>query len=87
MSLLKQDKDKDRKFYQQMSLLAVIPALIIVSPMIGFFIGDYLDDRFETSPYLVIAGLIVGFAAAGIETARMIKKSGVMKDKIDKDEN
>lgn len=49
-------------------LLLAIPTLLIVSPLVGFWVGDWLDRRFHTGPWLGIAGLVVGFAAAGRET-------------------
>ena len=48
--------------------LLTIPTLLIVSPLVGFFIGGWLDRRFKTEPWLGILGLAVGFAAAGRET-------------------
>ena len=49
-------------------LLLSIPTLLIVSPLVGFFVGSWLDWRLTTAPWLGIAGLAVGFAAAGRET-------------------
>ena len=49
-------------------LLLAIPTILIVAPLVGFFIGNWLDRRFKTSPWLGIIGLILGFAAAGRET-------------------
>ena len=49
-------------------LLLAIPTLLIVSPMVGFFLGSWLDRRLKTSPWLGILGLILGFAAGGRET-------------------
>lgn len=49
-------------------MLLAIPTLLIVSPLIGFFAGDWLDRRFRTSPWLGILGLVIGFAAGGRET-------------------
>ncbi len=80
MSLLRPDKENDRKFYRQMSVLAVIPTLLIVSPIVGFFVGDWLDNKFDTAPVFVIIWVILGFASAGREIFRLAKKSGVMKD-------
>src|SRR5437867_4312715 len=37
-------------------LLLSIPTLLIVSPLVGFFIGSWLDRRLKTSPWLVIIG-------------------------------
>ena len=49
-------------------LLLSIPTLLIVSPLVGFFIGSWLDRRLKTSPWLVIIGLILGFVTAGRQT-------------------
>jgi F0F1-type ATP synthase assembly protein I len=49
-------------------LLLAIPTLIIVSPLVGFFLGNLLDRWLKTSPWFGIAGLVLGFAAGGRET-------------------
>jgi ATP synthase protein I len=55
-------------------LLLTIPTILIVAPLVGFFIGNWLDRRFNTSPWLVILGLILGFVAAGRETYRLYRR-------------
>ena len=50
-------------------LLLAIPTLLIVAPLVGFFLGSWFDRRFKlTTPWFGIAGLVLGFAAAGRET-------------------
>ena len=51
-----------------------IPTLLIVAPLVGFFLGSWLDRRFATGPWLGIAGLAVGFAAAGRETYQIYRR-------------
>ena len=48
--------------------MLAIPTLLIVSPLVGFFLGSWVDRRLKTSPWLTITGLILGFVAAGRET-------------------
>ena len=48
-------------------MLLAIPTLLIISPLVGFFLGDLGDKRFHTSPWLAVAGLVLGFVAAGRE--------------------
>jgi F0F1-type ATP synthase assembly protein I len=55
-------------------LLLTIPTILIVAPLVGFFIGNWCDKRFHTSPWLVIIGLILGFVAAGRETIRIYRR-------------
>ncbi len=49
-------------------LLLAIPTLLIVSPMVGFLLGNTLDRWLKTPPWFGILGLILGFGAAGRET-------------------
>lgn len=55
-------------------LLLAIPTLLIVAPLVGFFIGNWFDRRFNTSPWFVILGLILGFVAAGREIMRIYRR-------------
>jgi F0F1-type ATP synthase assembly protein I len=55
-------------------LLLAIPTLLIVSPVVGFLIGDWLDRRAGTAPWLAIVGLGLGFAAGGRETYRIYRR-------------
>ena len=55
-------------------MLAVIPLLLIIAPLLGAFIGRWLDGRFGTAPWLLIVGLALGFAAAGREIYSISKR-------------
>lgn len=61
-------KDPNYKGLRSAGLLLTIPTLLIVAPLVGFFLGNWLDTRFGLSPWLKIAGLVLGFFAAGRET-------------------
>jgi F0F1-type ATP synthase assembly protein I len=67
-------KDPDSRGLRTAGLLLSIPTLLIVSPLVGFFLGGWLDKRFGTTPWLTIAGLVLGFVAAGRETYRIYKR-------------
>lgn len=49
-------------------LLLSIPALLIIAPLAGFFLGVLLDRWLHSGPWLSIVGLALGFVAAGRET-------------------
>ena len=68
------------KDLRQLALLSVIPALMIVAPLVGFFIGNWADGKFGTEPFLTILGLILGFASAGKEIYKLIKRVSQSKD-------
>jgi F0F1-type ATP synthase assembly protein I len=55
-------------------LLLAIPTLLIVSPLVGFFIGMAADRWLKTKLILSIVGMVLGFAAGGRETWRIIRR-------------
>ena len=54
--------------------LVAIPALLIVSPLVGFFLGDFGDKQLNTSPWLGVSGLVLGFAAGAREVWLIYKR-------------
>jgi len=67
-------KDDKLSLYGQLSLLLAIPFLLAAGPLIGFFIGKYLDRWLGTEPYLMYVFIIMGFVAAGKEVFDLVKK-------------
>ena len=67
-------KDPRYRGLRSAGLLLAIPTLLIVAPLVGFFLGNWLDRRFHTSPWLMIAGLVLGFVAAGRETYQIYRR-------------
>jgi len=59
------DKKAEDKYamLRQTGLVTIIPFILLVSPVIGYFIGRFLDTKFHTS-FLWIVFLVLGFAAA-----------------------
>jgi ATP synthase protein I len=55
-------------------LLLAIPTLLIVSPLVGFFLGSLIDRRFGTAPWVLILGLVLGFAAGAREVSRIYRR-------------
>jgi F0F1-type ATP synthase assembly protein I len=71
-----ESKDRDPRYgaLRSAGLLLAIPTLLIVSPLVGFFLGNWLDRRVKTAPWLMIVGLVLGFVAAGRETMRIYRR-------------
>ncbi len=56
---------------RQAGLAATIPFLLVVSPVIGYFLGRFLDARLGTSfLWIVLMGL--GFVAGAREVYKII---------------
>jgi len=68
------DPNRDPSGMRSAATLLAIPSLLIVSPLVGFFLGDLGDKRFHTSPWLALVGLVLGFATAGREVWIIYKK-------------
>ena len=84
MGILKPSrKGKDNNDLRQYSLLAVVPTILIAGPGVGFFVGQWLDKKFDTNPLFLIIGIILGFGAAGLEIAKLVKRA----ESIDKEKN
>jgi len=67
---------KDPRFsgLRSAGLLLAIPTLLIVSPLVGFFAGRFVDDWLGTRPWLSFVGVFLGFAAAGRETYLIVRR-------------
>lgn len=71
---MQNDKERDRyRAARQIGLLSTIPILLVVAPLVGFFAGRFLDGKLGTDPALTIVFLVLGFVAAAVEIARIVK--------------
>jgi ATP synthase protein I len=73
---LKNKKEDDRYWMmRQVGLLTTIPLLLAVSPLIGYFMGHFLDRKFGTEPLIGIIFLILGFVAGARQVANVVRKA------------
>lgn len=61
--------------WRQVGLLSSIPFILALAPIIGYFLGKYLDQKFRTQPWLSLVLLGLGFVAGVRETIRIVKLS------------
>jgi len=84
MALLDSRRNKKpSRFIRQAGLLGAVPAVLLVSPLLGFFGGRWADEKLGTEPYLMIAGIVLGFGAAGVETYHLVKKASEIEKEDD----
>jgi F0F1-type ATP synthase assembly protein I len=55
-------------------MLLSIPSLLVVSPLVGFFVGKFVDRWLKTGTTWTIVGLVLGFIAAGREIYFIIRR-------------
>jgi len=55
-------------------MLLAIPSLLVVAPLVGFFLGKYADRWLKTTPWLTFVGLVLGFVSAGREIYVIIRR-------------
>ncbi len=72
--MLKRKNDKSAG-YRQIGFLTLIPIIMVVAPLLGYFLGSFLDEKLGTGPYLMIVFIVFGFVAAGKEVYELIKRS------------
>jgi F0F1-type ATP synthase assembly protein I len=60
---------------RQLGLLTAIPMLLAVSPLVGFYLGRWIDARFHTEPVFQFILLLLGLVAGVRETVLIIRKA------------
>jgi len=68
------DKEKFQA-YRQLAIATMIPVILVVAPLIGYYAGSWVDRKLDTGNVFMIIGLVLGFAAAGKEIYNLIKRS------------
>lgn len=79
--------EKKDEFYstlRQAGIYTAIPILLALGPIIGYFIGNLLDKKLHTEPYLMILFIIFGFIASGKEVYNLVKIAMRDMDREDK---
>ena len=66
------------------SLYMTVPTLMAAAILIGFFVGRWADSYFGTEPYLLLAGLALGFGAAVREVIFLVKRAQAIDEEEDK---
>lgn len=61
--------------YRQLGIFTTIPIILAVGPILGYFIGNFLDKKLHTEPYLMILFIFFGFVAAGRGVYNLVKRA------------
>lgn len=53
-----------------------IPFVLSIPPVLGWLIGKWLDEKLNSSPYLMYGLIVLGFIAGFREMYRLLKRFG-----------
>lgn len=53
--------------------ITFIPFMLAAGPLSGYFVGDFLQKKFNLSPHVVLLSVAIGFIAGVMETVRILK--------------
>ena len=53
-------KESKNKGMQALALTTTISMEIAITVTLGFWLGRFLDDRFGTEPWIMVAGVLLG---------------------------
>lgn len=70
---------------KQIGLLTSLPFIMVAGPLVGYFIGEWLDRKLDTSPYLTVVLIVMGLISSGRETYKLIKMATDVGEKSDDD--
>ena len=54
-------------------LLSFLPFVLVTGPIAGFYLGSYLEKRFNLPSYVSMVLIVIGFIASVMETIKVIK--------------
>lgn len=72
---MNEDEDRQKRL-RQGAVFVTIPFVLAIPPILGWFIGDWLDKYWGTAPYLMIVFILLGFSAGIREFIRILKRFG-----------
>ena len=57
-----------------LALFSEIAIVLLVTTLCGVLLGYWIDERLNTLPIFVVAGLLLGFGAGGLAVKRLIDR-------------
>jgi F0F1-type ATP synthase assembly protein I len=69
------------KGIKTVGFVSFIPFMLAAGPLSGYFVGDFLQKKFNLSHWTVLFGIVFGFLAAIMEIVKILKAIGRMNKK------
>lgn len=68
------EEEENRKRMQVTISYMTLPFVLGIPPIVGWYLGSWLDRHFETAPYGMYTLLVLGLMGGARESYRIIKK-------------
>lgn len=59
---------------KQLGVLTTIPIILLAGPAVGYFMGGWIDRKFQIHPWFTVALTALGFVASSREVFRLLKQ-------------
>jgi ATP synthase protein I len=66
---------EDSRSWRSLLDLSAVGMVLVVSILIGYLLGDYLDSKLGTSPWMMVLGVLLGSAAGFVQLFRTVSRS------------
>ena len=60
---------------QQAGLLTAIPFVLLVGPILGYYLGSALDQRWRSPPWGMVGGIVLGLLSSARVTIQLIQQA------------
>ncbi len=75
--------DGDRNTLRGFAPFLTLGIQLALSIVVFFFLGKWMDSRFNTSPWLMLGGLIIGGVGGMVKFITSVMKLGQQQDALD----
>ena len=67
------NKDELYKRIKIAAMISFIPIVLVAGPLSGFFLGEFLQKKFNLSTYSLFISITIGFIVSIRETVRILR--------------
>lgn len=75
MQPLHQEPQEERiRWLRFLGLAMTVPMILLSGPLVGLFVGMWLDRRFHLYPWFTIVGVAIGLLSSAQEAFQIIRR-------------